>query len=83
MKQTIRKRIVGKHRPGCRAVREQNEGRWKTPWSLIHKTKFLNVLGYGKGYHLWAEFGCNDIQCNAKLLVNEEDILKVAGEWNA
>lgn len=82
MKATIRKRIAVKHRPGCLALKTRNEGRWKTPWATIKTTRFLNVNGCGKGWHLWAEFGCNDIACPAKLLVREEDILKAAGEWD-
>lgn len=74
------KRVVGKHRKGCHAVRAVKEGMWDTPWACSCGIEWHNKNGAGEGMHTWTRFICNDLKCSAYLLVSDDAIFSLIGE---
>jgi hypothetical protein len=77
MIKTIR---IGAHIPDCFAVKNFNEGKWNTPWSIFHKFKFGSKSHPNRrGNYAWSIVNCNNHECRAKLAVFQDDIFKLLG----
>jgi hypothetical protein len=75
----MRTRILGKHIKDCAAMRNYRNKTWSTPWAYFTPSGvYADKLGRKRslGGEPWMLAICNDIDCPAKIMVNETDILK-------
>lgn len=68
LKHMIDTRVRGKHKKGCLAVKNVNNGNHSTAWISIDKTFVMTKKGTGREGP-WFRMRCNDSDCEAKLLV--------------
>jgi len=83
----IRTRLLQKHVRGCYGVQATRRGDWLTPWALFNKVEYRDSLGRkqakGINHHRWHVLICNDPDCKATMLVNEEDLINAALDTQA
>ncbi len=69
---------VGKHASDCRAMISVKRGSWDSPWWLSpEKPEYRDAIGRrNQGSCIWHVVSCNATNCEAKLLVREDWLLK-------
>lgn len=76
--------ILKDHVKGCNALRNVESGtrwgRWDHPWGVIEKPYTSGAYDHPKrrGSRQWFVVGCNSTECDAKLAVRFDDIMKLA-----
>ncbi len=74
----IKTKLLGKHKKGCLSLKNYNTRIWDTPWAYLKKAVWLDKSGGKRGrfhkYRWWIVI-CNDSDCDARILVKEDDIL--------
>jgi len=77
----IHKRLAIKHSKRCVALDNVKNGLWKSAWACSVGTVFKDKAGRNeRGDTAWIKISCNDPFCPAVLLLNNDDVLKAAGE---
>lgn len=81
-------RSIGRHRKGCHALDAVSRGDWDGPWWMPGDSYFGDKRGAiegARGSYRWHAFDCNDLDCEARILVREDIIVALVAlphSWN-
>ena len=75
----MRTRLLVPHVAGCTAVKAVQRGDWQSPWWVSGERMYgRRQNGAAGGSTCFVVFGCNSLECNARLIAHHDDLCAAA-----